>query len=69
MNINFEIEYRTVFGEDLWLNIIEADGTHTPYAMTTTNGITWHCRLQTEQPIHYYYSVTWHGRVMGVRPA
>ncbi|MBQ7443763.1 MAG: 4-alpha-glucanotransferase [Bacteroidaceae bacterium] len=63
MLINFEIEYRTVFGEDLWLNVIEADGSHTPHSMTTTNGITWHCQLATEAPLHYYYSVTWQGRV------
>ena len=63
MFINFEIEYRTVFGEDLWLNVLEADGTHTPHAMTTSDGIIWSCQLQTDKPIHYYYSVTWHGRM------
>ncbi len=63
MFINFEIEYHTVFGEDLWLNVIEADGTHTPYAMTTSDGVKWTTKLDIAVPIHYYYSVTWHGRV------
>jgi len=63
MIVNFEIEYRTVFGEDLWLNVIEDDGSHTPHAMTTTDGVIWRTQFDICRPIHYYYSVTWHGRI------
>ena len=61
MKTVFEIEYRTVFGQELWLNIIEDDGRHTPYAMHTDDGITWSVELDLTRAIHYYYSVTWYG--------
>ena len=61
MKTRFEIEYRTVFGQDLWLNIIEPEGHHIPHAMTTADGIIWSTELDISKEIHYYYSVTWHG--------
>lgn len=61
MKTIFEIEYRTVFGQDLWLNIIEPDGRHTPNAMHTEDGITWSIELDITHAIQYYYSVTWYG--------
>ena len=61
MKIRFEIEYHTVFGQDLWLNVIDADGNHTPHAMHTSDGRIWEAELEVSQTIHYYYSVTWKG--------
>ena len=61
MNTRFEIEYRTVFGQDLWLNVLEPDGNHTSHAMKTYDGVIWEVNLEVSQTIHYYYSVTWQG--------
>ena len=62
MNIKFEIEYRTIYGEDLFLNVLHNDGSQTRYPMSTTDGIIWSCNLSTEKPIEYFYTVTWQGR-------
>ena len=62
MNIKFEIEYRTIYGEDLFLNVLQADGTHTSHAMTTRDGVIWTCQLEVEKAIDYFYTVTWKGR-------
>ena len=62
MNIKFDIEYRTIFGEDLFLNVLHSDGTQTRYPMSTTDGIIWSCNLSTEKAIEYFYTVTWQGR-------
>ena len=51
MNIRFEIEYRTIYGEDLFLNVLEADGSQTRHPMSTHDGIIWYCSLATEKPI------------------
>lgn len=63
MSLTFLLEYRTIYGEDLFLNIIEPDGSFTPHAMHTTDGITWMCWLETEGDLHYFYNVHWQGRV------
>ena len=62
MNIKFEIEYHTIYGEDLFLNVLHNDGSQTRYPMSTTDGIIWSCNLSTEKPIEYFYTVTWQGR-------
>ena len=62
MHIKFEIEYHTVYGEDLFLNILENDGSQTSHAMRTREGIIWSCTLEVEGPIEYFYTVTWQGR-------
>ena len=62
MNIRFDIEYRTIYGEDLFLNVLHNDGSQTRYPMSTTDGIIWSCNLSTEKPIEYFYTVTWQGR-------
>ena len=61
MNIRFEIEYRTIFGEDLFMNILEHDGSARPRAMQTRDGIIWSIELDVPQAIEYYYTVTWKG--------
>ena len=62
MNIRFEIEYRTIYGEDLFLNILEHDGSQTRYPMATRDGIIWAVELSLDHAIDYYYTVTWQGR-------
>ena len=55
MNIYFHIEYHTVFGEELVLNIIRknADGKEitTQYRMNTTDGWQWTCTLNNYQAV------------------
>ena len=62
MNIRFDIEYRTIYGEDLFLNILGHDGSASPHAMHTRDGIIWSIELDVPQAIDYYYTVTWKGR-------
>ena len=62
MHIKFDIEYRTIYGEDLFLNQLESDGTALAHPMHTRDGIIWSCELEVEQAIEYYYTVTWEGR-------
>ncbi|MCR5181151.1 MAG: 4-alpha-glucanotransferase, partial [Bacteroidaceae bacterium] len=62
MNIKFEIEYRTIWGEDLFLNVLERDGSQTPHAMRTSDGVIWYVELETEKAIDYFYTVTWKNR-------
>ena len=67
MNIYFNIDYRTVFGEELFLNqiITDKDGNTEikPHRMGTSDGEHWTCRLtRTADNITYYYSVKMDGR-------
>ena len=62
MLIKFEIEYRTIFGEDLFMNIIERNGSQTRHPMCTHDGIIWWCELGVDHPIDYFYTVLWQGR-------
>ena len=62
MNIRFEIEYHTIYGEDLFMNVLERDGSQTRYAMSTRDGIIWSCDLIIDHAIDYFYTVTWQGR-------
>ena len=66
MDIIFNIDYKTVFGEELLLNIIKKkeDGKEqiSPLRMSNEDGIHWYCRLHKEDNdgdnnITYYYSV------------
>ncbi len=61
MTIRFEIDYHTIFGEDLFLNILQHDGSQTHHPMVTRDGIIWACELQVESAIDYYYTVLWQG--------
>ena len=70
MKLHFNINYRTVFGEELVLNVVHAqdDGTtkHVAYRMTTGDGEYWHYELkmngrETPAAIEYYYSVDCNG--------
>ena len=59
MTIHFHIEYRTAFGEELSLNIIENNEVKA-YRMTTIDGIEWWCDLKyskADTALVYYYKV------------
>ena len=59
MNLIFSIDYKTVFGEELVLNIMK-DGAVAQYHLGTTDGARWTCQLtipDTNQVLEYYYSV------------
>ncbi|MBQ7472454.1 MAG: hypothetical protein IJS97_08545, partial [Prevotella sp.] len=71
MKIYLNIDYRTVFGEELVLNIISQDGQEqksVKYRMTTLDGERWtyELRLSATQSqlstLHYYYSVETEGK-------
>ncbi len=62
MKIQFEIEYRTIYGEDLWMNILAHDGSCSQIPMRTTDGVIWSCQREIEKAIEYYYTVTWEGK-------
>ena len=66
MTIHFNIEYRTLFGEQLVLNIQKEDE-ELKFPMTTLNGERWSFDWCVEQPAKaytYYYSVERDGRVL-----
>ena len=59
MNLKFNVDYRTWFGEEIVLNIV---GEHisTKYRMMTTNGKRWSCELNladAPQKLVYFYDV------------
>ena len=60
MKIHFHIEYRTVFGEEIVLNIVGNGDAVTRYRMTTDDGIYWRCSLNDDakhRVLDYFYSV------------
>lgn len=64
MKLFFHIDYRTVFGEELLVHLLDVDNTcdeHTkPYRMHTADGVHWECEVLLKQPatrITYYYTV------------
>ena len=59
MILYFHIEYRTAFGEEVTLNIIE-NGEVSTHRMTTVNGVEWCCELTQRtacRRLTYYYKV------------
>ena len=60
MQITFNIQYKTVFGEELLLNIVGGQQGNRTVAMSTADGLTWTCEVEAgmgEQRVDYYYSV------------
>lgn len=60
MKIEFHIDYKTVFGEELIVNVIEAGEKTTSYRMSTHDGEHWNYALNAKtlpSVINYYYSV------------
>jgi 4-alpha-glucanotransferase len=59
MNLKFNVDYRTWFGEEIVLNIV-GEHTSTKYRMMTTNGKRWSCELnlaEAPQKLVYFYDV------------
>ena len=59
----FNIDYRTTFGEELVLNVVE-DGKETRYLMGTLDGVRWTYELSAKRmpdTCQYYYSVSYDG--------
>jgi 4-alpha-glucanotransferase len=66
MDILFNIDYKTVFGEELLLNIIDREGNDNECAsilrMKTSDGLHWQCNYHSDDSLKpayldYYYSV------------
>ena len=56
MQITFNIQYKTVFGEELLLNIVGGQQGNRTVAMSTTDGLTWTCEVEAgmgEQRLDY----------------
>ena len=70
MNLNFHIEYQTVYGQDLILNIVseKKKGVHkvSEYRMQTVDGVHWDCQVScvigTGTSVDYFYSIENGGR-------
>ena len=60
MKIIFNLEYQTIFGEELALNILTDDKTE-EHKMTTLDGLHWMCEMNNAEKssahIDYYYTV------------
>lgn len=60
MQITFNIQYKTVFGEELLLNIVGGEAGDRTIAMSTADGLTWTCQIEakkSEKRVDYFYSV------------
>ena len=66
MNLYFNIDYQTVFGEELVLNIVtnndKGECLTTQYRMATIDGLRWTCRLNKlpeacQNVVEYFYCV------------
>ena len=70
MNLNFHIEYQTVYGQDLILNIVSEKKKGAPkvseYRMQTVDGVHWDCQVScvigTGKSVDYFYSIENGGR-------
>lgn len=70
MKLRFNLNYHTVFGEELWLNLTARNGQacQQAYRMTTTDGSIWTLETETETEantgdcIDYHYSVIRNGK-------
>jgi 4-alpha-glucanotransferase len=64
MNLNFNIDYGTTLGQELVLNILSDEGTHS-YRMSTVDGNRWTYQLNADfskSQLEYFYSVDQMGR-------
>ena len=62
MDIYFNIDYQTTFGEQLILNVLEPDNKETTYRMSTNDGKLWWCGIVWKEKfgqasLQYYYTV------------
>ena len=64
MNVIFNVDYQTRFGEDIVLNVA-LNGSWNQYRMGTVDGSRWSYRLsmaEASTKIDYYYSVDYAGQ-------
>ncbi len=60
MTLHFHLEYETIFGEEVMLNLVGNEGVKT-HRMATFDGKDWCCDLRlskTDSTLSYYYNVT-----------
>ena len=60
MTLHFHLEYETIFGEEVMLNLVGNEGVKT-HRMATFDGKDWFCDLRlskTDSTLSYYYNVT-----------
>ena len=72
MDLKFNIDYRTRFGEELVLNLVNGD-TEAKYRMMTTDGERWTYKLSlpsrgSRRVLAYYYGVERGGCAMSGQP-
>lgn len=63
MNLNFNVDYQTKFGEEIILNVV-CDNVVKKYRMNTVDGMRWthHCVHADEHAmLQYFYSVEYDG--------
>ncbi len=65
MKLKFNLDYQTLFGEEIVLNVLSDNDKVSRHAMTTLDGHTWFCEFSTRsaKALDYYYSVEREGRV------
>ena len=67
MKLTFVLEYQTIFGEEIVLNVL-LNGATKRYSMGTIDGHTWSCEISTSGAdagaMHYHYSVVRGGNVV-----
>ena len=67
MKLTFVLEYQTIFGEEIVLNVL-LNGATKRYSMGTLDGHTWSCEISTSGAdagaMHYQYSVVRGGNVV-----
>lgn len=65
MDIFFNINYKTIFGEELIVNIVRGNDSTSQLRMKTEDGEHWQCHIKTDddtcRTIDYYYSVDCNG--------
>ncbi len=49
MKLRFILDYQTVYGEEIVLNMLAADGSVNENAMKTDNGSEWKCEITIEE--------------------
>ncbi|MBR1631612.1 MAG: 4-alpha-glucanotransferase [Paludibacteraceae bacterium] len=68
--MHLQLEYRTQFGQNLWVNIRKSNGSYHALPMYTHDGIIWHVDIQSDSipadadVMTYYYSVEQDGRIL-----
>ena len=61
MRVKFNLDYKTVYGEEIMLNLLAGNGELTQYPLKTVDGKSWRCEVDVpesdDKHVDYYYSV------------